>query len=392
MHQALIIYIILQSLFFSSVLILGKKRENKSLTYYFLYLCVFHVFFMLTNDEFSINLADSEPTRITYEFIALCNTAVVFMFLYTILKKKIPKPLYLLWLLPIIHISIDLSFKTFDHEFYNAGFYNNWYLNFPFYTKILFPVLLLWQLKKIEQEMKEKEETDLKPNRFSTLHLGKYFVLFHLALSVSMSFYLFLTLTNGRWYTVDSSILYYSPYCYNMIHGLCIILFLLVFGYLALQNPSILNPSAATLYREPQFVQVKLPELPVEEKPKSGTGFSEEQTTDYIHVLSKLLEAEKMYLDPELSLIKLAKSAAIPSRQLSKFIQQTFQKNFKEYVNGFRIAHAQQLLVNDHTANYTMYSIAFDSGFNAESSFYKIFKDQTGMTPKQYQDKFKNAS
>jgi AraC-like DNA-binding protein len=33
-----------------------------------------------------------------------------------------------------------------------------------------------------------------------------------------------------------------------------------------------------------------------------------------------------------------------------------------------------------------MYAIAFDSGFNSESSFYTIFKYQTSLTPKQYRD------
>ena len=46
------------------------------------------------------------------------------------------------------------------------------------------------------------------------------------------------------------------------------------------------------------------------------------------------------------------------------------------------------MLGENNNKRYTMYSVAFDSGFNSESSFYKIFKDQTGLTPKQYQDKF----
>ena len=386
MHQALVIYIIFQSLLFSVVLISGQKPENRPLAFYFAYLFLFHLFFMFANPHFSINFGQYAFIGISYEFIALCNAAVVFSFLYSILEKPMPKTLYLLWLLPVLHAGSDYLFENLAPELYNAGFYKNWYLNFPFYTKIIFTVLLIWQIKVFEKYISENSSSK-KHHQLIKIYWGKYFVYFNLILSSLLLMYLFFTLTNGRLYQVDSSSFIYSPYYYNMINRSCTALFLLVFGYLALRNPSIFNVPSEGSHLEQQIAEIV---LPVEEKnfqPK--IEFEAEQIERYARMIYKLMEEEKIYLDCELSLSKLAALSKIPSRQLSQFILVTFHKNFKEYINSYRTRYAQHLLTQSNATRYTMQAIAFDSGFNSESSFYKIFKQQTSFTPKQYQDRFR---
>jgi len=384
MHQALIIYIIFQSLLFSVILISGKKPENRPLLFYFIYLFVFHVLFMLNHKEFVINYADSELVSIMYDFIALCNTAIVLFFLYSILEKPAPKALRWLWLIPVIQIIADYTFKTLDPEFYEASFYHNWYLSFPFYIRILFTGLLIWQIQVFNKEIRENGSSK-KHHELIRLYWGKYFVYFHLALSSLLLLYMLFTLANGRLYSTDESTLTYSPHYYNMIHRGFIAIFLLVFGYLAVRNPSVFNAPSAGAHLEQQIAEIVLPEE--EKKFQTKTEFTEEQIRQYTELLNKLVETDKVYLDPELTLSKLSKLSAIPSRQLSQFIQITFHKNYKEYINSYRVLHAQKLLTRENASRDTMYGIAFDSGFNSESSFYKIFKQQTSLTPKQYQDR-----
>jgi AraC-like DNA-binding protein len=378
-HQTLTLYIIFQSLLFSLVLISKRASENKPLIVYFVYLFFFHVFFLSQ---------DSGLLRICYEFIALCNTAIVLSFLYSILEKPMPKPLYLLWLLPPLQIISDYTFKTLDFAFYSAGFYENWYLSFPFYVKIAFAALLIWQIKIFKKEIAENSSSK-KHRQLIKLYWGKYFVYFQFASTAFLLVYLLFTLTNGRLYSISSSVFVYSPEYYNIINMGCTSLFLLVFGYLALRNPLVFIVPSAGSHLEQQIAEIVLPE---EEKIfQTKIELSDEQVKQYGLLLKQLMEEEEIYLDPELSLSKLAKRSQIPARRLSQFIQATSGKNFKEYINSYRIAHAQKLLTKQNVPNYTMYSIAFDSGFNAESSFYKIFKHQTGLTPKQYQDKFRSA-
>jgi transcriptional regulator GlxA family with amidase domain len=172
-----------------------------------------------------------------------------------------------------------------------------------------------------------------------------------------------------------------------MINRSCTAIFLLIFGYLALRNPSIFNVPSTGSHLEQQIAEIVLPEEEKQFQPKME--FEDEQIERYSQIINQLMEVDKVYLDPELSLNKLAALSKIPSRQLSQFILLTFRKNFKEYINTYRTRYAQQLLTQPNAPRYTMQAIAFDSGFNSESSFYKIFKQQTSLTPKQYQDKFR---
>ncbi len=390
MLKALTIYIIFQSFLFSIVLISRKKPENRYLIFYFVYLLLFHVLFTAT-DVLPETFPGYKYIRSSYQFIAICNSAIVFSFLYSILEKPMPRFLYLLWLLPFFHTLADYLFKKLNPIFYNEGFYNNWYLNFPFYIKILFSVLLIWQVPVFNKEI--KEDSSKSHYRRIKLYWGKYFVLLNLILSISLLVYLFFTLTNGRLYHIDSSLLIYSPDHYNFIHRGFITLFLLIFGYLALRDPSTFNLSPTNdqpehqSHFEQQLAEIVLPEE--EKKFQAIVEFPDEETEAYNRILNKLMEDDKIYLDPDLTLNRLSELSAIPSRRLSKFISFTTHKNFKEYINGYRTSHAKNLLIQKNVSNYTMYSIAFDSGFNSESSFYKIFKQQTNLTPKQYQEKFK---
>jgi AraC-like DNA-binding protein len=383
MHQALIIYIIIQSLLFGIVLIFGRKPENKQLVFYFIYLFLFHVFFLFTEGDFWHNYSNGRIVVVIYGFIALCNSAVVLFFLYSILKKPIPKPLYLLWLIPVLQIISDYSFRTFDLELYSAGFYKNWYLSFPFYIKIVFTGLLIWQIKVFNKEIKENGPSK-EHHQIIELYWGKYFAYFQLISSSALLLYMLFTLANGRLYQINVSAFVYSPDYYNLISRGFTTFFLLVFGYLALRNPSVFNALSPGINFEQKLVEIVLPE---EEKSfQNKIELTDEQRKQYAETLNKLIENDKVYLDPELSLSKLAKLSGIPSRQLSQIIQTTFHKKYKEYINSYRVMHAQKLLAEKNVSNYTMYAIAFDSGFNSESSFYTIFKYQTSLTPKQYRD------
>lgn len=388
MQQALLIYIIIQSLLFSVLLISRKKTENKVLIYYFVYLFLSHVFFVLSGEEGLIRFSGNEFLGLCYEWIALCNSAIVIFILYSALERPVPKPLYLLWLLPALHHISDYMLKTLQPDLYARGFYENWYLNLPFYVKILFILLLVWQLKKFNREIAVKSLFK-NHSQLMKLYLGKYFIYFHMVLSSLLLLYMFFTLSNGRLYFTQFSSLVYSEGFYNMINRSVTIFFLLVVGYLMFKNPFLLNQYSMEFQLQPQLAEnLTMPEEHIREE----AGFSEEQLRQYDLVLNKLMLEDKVYLEPRFSLSQLSRLSSIPSRQLSRYILQSSSKNFKVYINGFRVLHAQKLLTQKETSHNTMYYIAFESGFNSESTFYKIFKEETGMTPKQYQEQFRRTN
>ncbi|WP_323762993.1 helix-turn-helix transcriptional regulator [Maricaulis sp.] len=90
---------------------------------------------------------------------------------------------------------------------------------------------------------------------------------------------------------------------------------------------------------------------------------------------------DALYLDPNLSLPKLAKAVAVPANLVSQVLNQTLDTTFFDYVNRCRIeASLPRILAGEDT----VLTIALDVGFNSRSTFYTAFKAVTGQTPRQW--------
>jgi AraC-like DNA-binding protein len=59
-------------------------------------------------------------------------------------------------------------------------------------------------------------------------------------------------------------------------------------------------------------------------------------------------------------------------------------KNFYNLVNDYRVEEVKRRLEDPQYKHLTILAIAYDSGFNAKSSFNTIFKEKTGSTPSEY--------
>jgi AraC-like DNA-binding protein len=98
------------------------------------------------------------------------------------------------------------------------------------------------------------------------------------------------------------------------------------------------------------------------------------------------MEGEKPYLDPELSLPQLADALGVPRNQLSGVINRFQKINFYEFVNTYRVDEVKRLMQDERNKHLKLISLAYDAGFNSKASFYRIFKQMTGMTPTVYLD------
>lgn len=97
--------------------------------------------------------------------------------------------------------------------------------------------------------------------------------------------------------------------------------------------------------------------------------------------LQQAVYSEQLYLDPALTLYKLAEHIGVSPQYLSQTLNQTLQQSFYDYINEARITAAKQQL---QQTNASILTIAMAVGFNARSSFYKAFRTSTGLTPAQY--------
>lgn len=97
--------------------------------------------------------------------------------------------------------------------------------------------------------------------------------------------------------------------------------------------------------------------------------------------LNALIQKEKPFLNPDLTLKELANKLSTNSSELSNTINQTFQKNFNDYINDLRIEEFVTLNKLDENKTFTLEALAYDSGFNSKSTFNRAFKKLRGDAP-----------
>jgi len=123
----------------------------------------------------------------------------------------------------------------------------------------------------------------------------------------------------------------------------------------------------------------------VKTKPKGEykkSGLKPEVAEDIHQRLEKLMQQEKPYTNPKLTLSELAGSLDVSPNHLSQIINQYAAMNFHDFVNQYRIEEFIQKATTNK--NFSLFAHALDAGFNSKSSFNYVFKKQKGTTPSKY--------
>ena len=116
------------------------------------------------------------------------------------------------------------------------------------------------------------------------------------------------------------------------------------------------------------------------EDPPEETGpepSPSEEEAALVARVDALMNQHRPYLDPDLTLTRLARRLHVPIKQLSAVINRAKGENVSRYVNGFRIRHACTQLAEGSSVTEAMLS----SGFNTKSNFNREFARVTGRSP-----------
>jgi len=108
------------------------------------------------------------------------------------------------------------------------------------------------------------------------------------------------------------------------------------------------------------------------------------------HKINSYMEAEEPYLDPDLTMPKLAESLQVPHHHLSQVINEIYGENFFNFINKYRVEEVKDKIKNPEFSNYSLLGIAMESGFNSKSAFNRVFKKFTGTTPSKFQESLKS--
>ena len=112
-----------------------------------------------------------------------------------------------------------------------------------------------------------------------------------------------------------------------------------------------------------------------------STNFTAEEIAVLFKSVERIIQDQKLFLDPGVSLSMLAKQLRVSPQKISFAINSKSQYNFNEYINRYRVNHAVTMMQTPGSDSITIASIATDSGFNSLSSFNNAFKKAFGKTP-----------
>lgn len=102
--------------------------------------------------------------------------------------------------------------------------------------------------------------------------------------------------------------------------------------------------------------------------------------------IDEYFKTERPYLEPDLTLPKLAKSLNVPHHHLSQVINEVYGQNFFDFINKYRVEEVKNKIVDPKFEKYSLLGIAFESGFNSKSAFNRVFKKFTRKTPSEFRD------
>lgn len=322
-----------QSLLMSIYSFTERKKDFKNilLALFFLAITV-----RLVKSILWVYLDSSPMWLINLGFIAhSISGPALFLYLFHFFFSKKWSNWNLIHFLPSLILFIYVGMLTLDNFWYSGG-YSALIFHQIGYSVAGLSLLVIYFLS-------ERKKTSI----------GKASIVWVLALVLGTALLQFLYFSNY--------ILGLTPYLLGPISYLPFVYFL---AFLLFKNPSLLKSSASKKNQNIRVTDIQL-EL-------------------HARKMKDLMELEKLYLDPNCTLNKVAKELNQPSYLISHVVNNKIGKSFPEFLNGLRIEEVKRRLQEPENQNVKIASIAYDCGFNSLSSFNIAFKKVTGTTPTKF--------
>jgi len=171
-----------------------------------------------------------------------------------------------------------------------------------------------------------------------------------------------------------------APFSLANAVGLVALIFLFAVLGSLLSTAEPLVPAIATSGATPS-TDGDLPTAPSPTGPDAAPG----PDATLIPALRKLIEHNRVYREPDLSITSLSQKLNIPEYRLRRLINgQLGHRNFSTFINGYRLAEAEAALSDPAQAEVPILTIALDAGFGSIGPFNRAFKAHTGLTPTEY--------
>lgn len=156
----------------------------------------------------------------------------------------------------------------------------------------------------------------------------------------------------------------------------------LLYGHLVIQF-SLQKKKHLTSKQEEQTSSEEAPTALTEAKTEKRSPMNEEKLELMKVAALKLMEEDKLYLNPNLQITDLAGALGIPVHHCSYLLNYTIGKGFRDFINAYRIEYfIEQFPKENHIK--TVEAIAQESGFKNIATFYNSFKKEKGTQPYEF--------
>jgi AraC-like DNA-binding protein len=194
-----------------------------------------------------------------------------------------------------------------------------------------------------------------------------------------LTMFMFLLITNFLMFFLDNILEIKTIKMFSLGLNLTIFSFVIIFFG---NNQSVLYDNRKML-----MLKSKNPDNQENDEEKySRISLDEKQKEALSETVFQYLKSEKPYLNPEYSLQMMADDLNISRHKLSQIINSSQKKNFYKFINEFRVEEVKEKLVDPAFNNYNLLGIALECGFNSKTSFNRIFKEITGLTPSEFKN------
>jgi AraC-like DNA-binding protein len=130
---------------------------------------------------------------------------------------------------------------------------------------------------------------------------------------------------------------------------------------------------------------------PIHDKISSEIDTNDQKLYLLFTEIQQLMENEKFYLKPSITISDVSTAIGTNDKYISLSVNKFARMNFNHYINTLRIQEAKKKLLEENTES-SIQDIAIACGFGNSSSFIRVFKQITGLTPAYYVNLSKEIS
>ena len=123
---------------------------------------------------------------------------------------------------------------------------------------------------------------------------------------------------------------------------------------------------------------------PGEKQKYEGYQLDDEIAAAYAKEVKELMEKEKLYKNPDLTLPILAKKLKLSANTLSQVLNGYCGQTFYNFVNSYRLEEVVSMMRDPEFDDKSVLELLLEAGFKSKSTFNPIFKKWTGKTPSEY--------